>query len=66
MADGKVDQKENEVMFNMFGMERQNLHNSALVMVYHPGVSKELKDAAERYLNNLLIAATKDLAEKWM
>lgn len=66
MAKVKAVQKDNEVMFNMFGMERQQLHNTALFMIYDPRVPRELKQAAEKYLLNLLIAATKDLSENWM
>lgn len=66
MADGKTTATQEEWTFNIFGMERQNLHNTALFMVYDPRISNDLKDKAERYLSNLLIAATNDLAKKWL
>lgn len=66
MADGKVVENKDEMTFNMFGMERQNLHNTALFMVYDPRIPNDLKQKAEAYLSNLLVAATNDLAEKWL
>lgn len=66
MADGKTTATQDELTFNMFGMERQNLHNTALFMVYDPRISSDLKGKAERYLSNLLVAATNDLAQKWL
>lgn len=66
MADGKVEATKDEMTFNMFGMERQGLHNTALFMVYDPRISNDLKQKAEAYLSNLLVAAINDLAEKWL
>ena len=52
-------------VFNFKGMERQNLHSSALLCLYHPPLTqdKELYSAARTYLINLFIAATNDLGK---